>query len=154
MLLLPSKRGAKAPPNVKIFLYDHPIPEVRTLEVLELLILHNRANTQFISQLNEHVIQTIGLIKRVTNWRQGLREEERLRLIEVLVVSRITYSLPYLHANAAECQKILCRFRKAYCKAALPARRSYLKSRCLRGSRGTVVFSRGPSVDYIPCYIP
>lgn len=118
LLLMSPKRGTKTPPNIRISIDNHPIPEVHTLKILGLLIQQNRANTQFLTQLSKHVTQTIGLIRRIATRRQGLRENERIRLIQAFVVSRITYSLPYLHVSATELEKINCLIRKAY-KAAL-----------------------------------
>lgn len=118
LLLLPPKRRSVAPPNIKIQIGTNTVPTVESIKILGLLIQRNRANTQFISQITSHVNQTIGLIRRITTRHKGLKEEERLRLVQAFVISRITYSLPYLHVTKTELKKIDCLIRKAY-KAAL-----------------------------------
>lgn len=81
-------------------------------------IQNNRANTQFLRKLEQQVNQTIGLLRRISNRRRGIREEERIRLIQAFIISKITYSLPYLNPSAAELDKINRLIRRAY-KSAL-----------------------------------
>lgn len=81
-------------------------------------IQRNRANTQFLHKLEQHVTQTTGLIRRISNRRKGLKEAERIRLIQAFVISRITYSLPYLNPSKSELDKVNRLIRRAY-KAAL-----------------------------------
>ncbi|KAH9384277.1 hypothetical protein HPB48_026270 [Haemaphysalis longicornis] len=38
----------------------------------------------------------MNMIRRITNKRRGLKEEEALRLVQAFVISRITYSASYL----------------------------------------------------------
>lgn len=118
LLLLPSKFGSRSPPNISVSIDGHLIPEVPILKVLGLVIQRNRGNTQYLSKLSSHVNQTIGLLKRISGRNHGLREEERLRLVQTFVISRITYSLPYLQTTDSDLAKVNNLIRKAY-RAAL-----------------------------------
>lgn len=119
LLLLPPKRKKeKTPPQISLHIQQHQIPIVKTIRILGLHIQANRSNTIHIKNLSTHVNQTICLMKRITNRRAGLRERDRIRLIQAFVISRITYSIPYLHLSAQEMKAINTLIRKAY-KAAL-----------------------------------
>lgn len=54
------------------------------------------------------------MIARITNNRTGMREQDTLRLVRSLVVSRITYSLPYHNMNREEKEKANQIIRMAY----------------------------------------
>ncbi|KAL3190635.1 hypothetical protein MRX96_002311 [Rhipicephalus microplus] len=58
------------------------------------------------------------MISRVATRRHGMREEDTLKLIRSLVVSRVTYSLPYQRLTKSEQDQVDAMLRKAY-KAAL-----------------------------------
>ncbi|KAL3186811.1 hypothetical protein MRX96_026776 [Rhipicephalus microplus] len=58
------------------------------------------------------------MISRVATHRHGMREEDTLKLIRSLVVSRATYSLPYQRLTKSEQGQVDAMLRKAY-KAAL-----------------------------------
>lgn len=61
----------------------------------------------------------MGLIRRITARNKGMTEFERLRLIHAFVISRITYSLPYLNPTKTELHKVNCLIRKIYKTALL-----------------------------------
>ncbi|KAH6925724.1 hypothetical protein HPB50_008977 [Hyalomma asiaticum] len=58
------------------------------------------------------------MISRVATRRHGMREEDILKLVRSLVVSRVTYSLPYQRLTKSEQDQVDAMLRKAY-KAAL-----------------------------------
>lgn len=118
LLILPAKSSSPTSPNIKISVDHRTVPEVSTLRVLGLTIQRNRGNGQFLSRLSSQVNQTIGLIRRIASRHHGLKERERIRLVQAFIISRITYSLPYLKVTNADLLKINCLIRKAY-KAAL-----------------------------------
>ncbi|KAG0425032.1 hypothetical protein HPB47_027776 [Ixodes persulcatus] len=94
------------------------IPDVPALKVLGLQIQSTRLNHNFLQTIERNLNQTIGLLKRVTNKHAGLTEQDRVRLLQAFVVSRIVYSIPYLKLTKAETDKIDILIRHAY-KAAL-----------------------------------
>ncbi|XP_077545189.1 uncharacterized protein LOC144158274 [Haemaphysalis longicornis] len=115
LVLLPnSPKRARAAPNITIRLDDHPVARVPCLKILGLNIQQNRANTTFLANLTSQVNQTTNLLRRITTRHEGLKEAERLRLIQAFVISRITYSLPYLAPSSTELKKVDCLIRKVY----------------------------------------
>ncbi|KAH7958229.1 hypothetical protein HPB49_000118 [Dermacentor silvarum] len=57
------------------------------------------------------------MISRVATRRHGMREEDTLKLIRSLVVSRMTYSLPYQRLTKGEQDQVESMLRKAYLAA-------------------------------------
>ncbi|KAM7299552.1 hypothetical protein ISCGN_020118 [Ixodes scapularis] len=118
LLVNPPNQKKQLPPNIKLHIDGRKIPEVPALKVLGLQIQFTRLNHNFLQTIERNVNQTIGLLKRVTNKHVGLTEQDRVRLLQAFVVSRIVYSIPYLKLTKAETDKIDILIRRAY-KAAL-----------------------------------
>ncbi|CAN7995725.1 unnamed protein product [Ixodes hexagonus] len=58
------------------------------------------------------------LIRRVSHRHFGLQETDTLRIIQAILISRVTYGTPYLALKPAEKEKLNVAIRQAY-KAAL-----------------------------------
>lgn len=86
--------------------------------MLGLVIQFNRRNTAVLHTLSSHVTQVIGLPRHITARGHGQKEKDRCRLIQAFLLSRITYSLPYLSLSSTEITKVDGLIRKAY-RAAL-----------------------------------
>lgn len=54
------------------------------------------------------------MITRVSQRRSGMREEDTIKLVRSLVVSRVTYSLPYHNMTKHEKEQTETLLRKAY----------------------------------------
>ncbi|KAG0434571.1 hypothetical protein HPB47_019010 [Ixodes persulcatus] len=50
-------------------------------------------------RIESQINQTIGLLKRVTNKHKGLNEQDRIRILQAFVLSRLTYWTPYRHVS-------------------------------------------------------
>lgn len=53
------------------------------------------------------------VFRRVTNNNRGIKEDDALRLVQAFVVSRITYSAPYLQLTKADRETLNTTIRKA-----------------------------------------
>ncbi|KAG0413581.1 hypothetical protein HPB47_009273 [Ixodes persulcatus] len=62
------------------------IPVVSTIRVLGMTIEANGANSTAISKILRQTANTSRLLKRVTNWRQGMKEESLIRLVHSFVI--------------------------------------------------------------------
>ncbi|XP_077564672.1 uncharacterized protein LOC144180160 [Haemaphysalis longicornis] len=63
-------------------------------------------------KLQQTVTQVTHLVKRITNQRRGLKEQDTLRIIQALITSRMTYGTPYLALKSAEIKKMDIMIRK------------------------------------------
>lgn len=97
--------------------FTESIP-VSDLCILGMWIQSNRQSSHTLSTLRTTTLQVSRMIARVTTRRHGMREEDTLKLVRSLVVSRVTYSLPYQRLTKAEVDQIDAMLRRAY-KAAL-----------------------------------
>lgn len=95
LLVIPRNKKKQLPSNIKLYIEGREIPEVMALKVLGLQIQSTRLNHNFLQTVERHVNQTISLLKRVTSKHSGLTEQDRVRLLQAFVVSRIVYSIPY-----------------------------------------------------------
>lgn len=77
-------------------------------------IQSNRLNTYTLQTVTASVGHTTRLIGRVCNKHGGVREAELLRLVQAFSVSKITFSLPYLHLTRAEEDKVNSLIRRLY----------------------------------------
>lgn len=115
LLLLPSHRGGeKHISNIQVILDDVPVTRVDRIRVLGLHIQSNRLNTYTLKTLHTTVDHTLRLLGRVSNKHGGLKEAELLRLVQAFVISKITFTTPYLHFLKSESDQIDILLRKAY----------------------------------------
>lgn len=85
---------------------------MEVLKILGLCIQRNFTNIKYLAQLNSQVNQTIALIRRIAARNKGLKETERIRLIQAFGLCLLTYSLPYLLPSRTELSKVNCLIRK------------------------------------------
>lgn len=119
-------RGARSPQSkITILVGGNPIPEVPTIRILGLYIQNKGRNAETLNRLEKATLQTIRLINRITNRHAGMKEAETLRLVQAFVLSRITYSLPYLRLTQADKSRVEILLRRVYKVAlGLPIRTS------------------------------
>lgn len=117
VLMLRSRTRGRPPeppmnPNLKI--QNTSIPQVPTLRILGVPFHHDGSGAALIPQLNKTCAQLTHLIKRVSHQHAGLRENESCKLIQALLLSRITYGTPYVALKPAELRKLDILVRKPY----------------------------------------
>lgn len=104
--------------RLQVVLAGKQIPEKSTIRILGMWVQSNRHVNHTLSLLRTTTLQVARMISRVATRRHGMREEDTLKLIRSLVVSRVTYSLPYQRLTKSEQGQVDAMLRKAY-KAAL-----------------------------------
>lgn len=113
-----SKRCKKAGIQIDLDLEGHAIREVTQMRVLGLLIQENGNVDATIRSLKLTVKNVARMIRRVGRSRNGLAEEETIRLVQAFVINRITYGLPFQKLNQTEVKQVDTLIRMAY-KSAL-----------------------------------
>ncbi|KAH9368154.1 hypothetical protein HPB48_018813 [Haemaphysalis longicornis] len=68
-----------------------PTLEKRQIRILGMVVQSNARADETIARLKKMTLQLAKIVHRLTEKRNGMREEDTLRL----VISRIAYSLPY-----------------------------------------------------------
>ncbi|KAH6932162.1 hypothetical protein HPB50_003202 [Hyalomma asiaticum] len=102
-IIVRSKRCKKAGiQGIDLHLEGHAIREVTQMRVLGLLIQENGNVDATIRSLKLTVKNVARMIRRVGRSRNGLAEEETIRLVQAFVINRITYGLPFQSLNQTE----------------------------------------------------
>ncbi|XP_040078313.3 LOW QUALITY PROTEIN: uncharacterized protein LOC120850040, partial [Ixodes scapularis] len=117
LLVLKKRARGRPPPETPdpvLTLHEDNIPQVDVLRVLGVVFQKDGAGIATVQKLQETVTQVTHLVKRVTNRNHGLKEQDTLRIIQALVISRITYGTPYLGLKNSEREKINTLIRKTY----------------------------------------
>ncbi|KAL3214936.1 hypothetical protein MRX96_034308 [Rhipicephalus microplus] len=69
--------------------------------ILDLHLQANVSNNISFQRIDQSVVQIGRHLKRVFNKHRGMRESDLVRLFQVFICSRITYSAPYLQVSPA-----------------------------------------------------
>ncbi|KAM7286199.1 uncharacterized protein ISCGN_003668 [Ixodes scapularis] len=70
--------------------------------------------TNFINEISKTIDIMGRMIKRVTHRKWGLKERDVAKIVQAVVVSRITYCMPYHRITKTEERKIDCKMRGVY----------------------------------------
>ncbi|XP_077485404.1 uncharacterized protein LOC144095602 [Amblyomma americanum] len=111
-LLRVGRHPTDAPHEVK--LEGQNIPEQKIIRILGTWLQGSRRCSHTLCLLSRAAGQVGRMINRVAHERYGMKEEGTLRLVNSLVVSRVTYSLPYHVTIKAEREQAEAILRKAY----------------------------------------
>lgn len=84
------------------------------VRILGMWLQSSRKCSHTISLLRRAAEQVGRMISRVSQRRYGMKEEDTLKLVNSLIVSRVMYSLPYHATTKAEREQADCILRKAY----------------------------------------
>ncbi|XP_037576964.1 uncharacterized protein LOC119459216 [Dermacentor silvarum] len=104
----------KSPGNLNILLHGVPIQEVPLIRILGLWLQIDGKANHTLQLLNTTTQQISKMIRRVARNRKGMREEDTIRLVQALVISRLSYGLPYLTLLRADFNKANAMIRVAY----------------------------------------
>ncbi|KAM7284580.1 uncharacterized protein ISCGN_001674 [Ixodes scapularis] len=117
-LLIMKKRTRGRPPqedpDPELTLNGVTITKVNTIRILGLNFQGDGAGTTTVKGLQETVSQVTHLVRRVANRKHELKEQDSIRLVQALVISRITYETPYLGLRKSEKEEINVLIRKTY----------------------------------------
>lgn len=111
-------KGYKSRGSINIVVEGQSVREVPTMRVLGLWLQSDGRAVQTLKTLKSTTHNIAQMIRRVTYRKVGMREDDTLRLVQALVVSRITYGLPYQILNREEERQANTIIRTAF-KAAL-----------------------------------
>ncbi|KAK8771578.1 hypothetical protein V5799_025177 [Amblyomma americanum] len=100
--------------TLEVTLEGQLIPEKNMIRILGMWLQGSRKCSHTISLLSKAAEQVGRMINRVSQKRYGMREEDTLKLVNSLIVSRVTYSLPYHATTKAEREQADTILRKAY----------------------------------------
>nr|XP_050043859.1 uncharacterized protein LOC126541217 [Dermacentor andersoni] len=89
------------------------IPE-RMIRVLRMWLQASRKCNHTLSLLSKSAEQVGRMITRVSHRRHGMKEDDILKLVRGLIVSRVIYSLPYHPMIKSETEQAETILRKAY----------------------------------------
>ncbi|KAM7315572.1 hypothetical protein ISCGN_005355 [Ixodes scapularis] len=110
-----SRRNSEPRDEIQVFLDDgSKIPVVPRARILGLHLQEDGKATHTLTVLQNQVTQILRIMHRVASRRHGLREDDTIKLVNALVVSRIIYATPYLNLTKGDDDKLDVLIRKAY----------------------------------------
>ncbi|KAH7951570.1 hypothetical protein HPB52_010363 [Rhipicephalus sanguineus] len=113
LIYKPTSRGRKTPRDEERECYKISVPLADGTPIPHA----NGHNGETVRKLRRSVDDTIRLLRRITNRRNGMREHCAIRLVQAYAISRITHVAPYLKWLGSEKNKIECMIRKAFKRA-------------------------------------
>lgn len=104
--------------DINLQVDGHAIAEVTQARILGFWVQSNGKASHTITTLKTTVKQIARMIRRITYHKKGMKEKDTLRLVQALVLSRVTYGLPYHSLDRSEESQVDVLIRSAF-KAAL-----------------------------------
>lgn len=121
LLVLRARTRGRPPqptPDPQVTIHGTPIPQVTTLRVLGVPFHYDGSGAALLPQLHKTITQLTHLIRRIRGSTYGLKEPDTCKLVQALLISRLTYSCPFVNFKIQEANKLDALIRKSY-KAAL-----------------------------------
>ncbi|KAH9378185.1 hypothetical protein HPB48_006521 [Haemaphysalis longicornis] len=87
---------------VQLYIGTAPIPERRQIRILGVHLQGNAPEDTTITQLRAKSYQLARIIKRLKNNRNGMREEDTVRIVQAMIIRRIGYSLPFQNLTKSD----------------------------------------------------
>ncbi|KAL1468280.1 hypothetical protein MTO96_025551, partial [Rhipicephalus appendiculatus] len=112
-MMQPGKPKMEPPPNVTIIIDGTAIKTTQQIGILGLLLQSDGKAQAAITKINTTIEQILSKIRRVSNRNRGLKKDDVMRLVRAYVVSRVTYSVPYLQLTKANRDTLNTMLRKA-----------------------------------------
>lgn len=112
-LIIIRSRSPSPMPPITVHVDGIPIPQVSRARILGLHVQADGRSNYTVSLLSRQTEQILAMIRRVSNRRSGLREEDLLRLVEACIISRLTYHLPFQRLTQAQQLRVDALIRKA-----------------------------------------
>lgn len=89
------------------------IKPVQHCRILGLLLRSDGRADAAVSKILTSSEQVIGMLRRVARRNRGIKEDDAVRLVQAFIISRITYSAPYVQMTKTQKDKIDNTIRKA-----------------------------------------
>ncbi|KAL1484880.1 hypothetical protein MTO96_049930 [Rhipicephalus appendiculatus] len=112
-MIQPGKPKKEPPPNVTITIDGMDIKPTQQIRILGLLLQSDGKAQTAVTKIKATTEQILGMIRRVSSRNRGLKEDDAMRLVRAFVVSRVTYSAPYLKLTKANRDTLNTMLRKA-----------------------------------------
>ncbi|KAL1427756.1 hypothetical protein MTO96_003103 [Rhipicephalus appendiculatus] len=112
-MIQPGKPKKEPPPNVTITIDGMDIKPTQQIRILGLLLQSDGKAQTAVTKIKATTEQILGMIRRVSSRNRGLKEDDAMRLVRAFVVSRVTYSAPYLKLTKANRDTLNAMLRKA-----------------------------------------
>lgn len=117
LLVLRARTRGRPPnptPDPSVTIDSTPVPQVPSLRILGVTFHADGSGAAILPQLHVTVTQLTHLIRRICTQRHGLKEPDTCRLVQALLISRITYGTPYVNLKPKEHAKLDALIRKSY----------------------------------------
>lgn len=113
LMVQPGRPKKEPPPNVTITIDGMAIKPTQQIRILGLLLQSDARAYAAVTKIKNTSEQILSMIRRVSNRNRGLKEDDAMRLVRAFVVSRVTYSAPYLQLTKANRDTLNTMLRKA-----------------------------------------
>ncbi|KAH7931820.1 hypothetical protein HPB51_029668 [Rhipicephalus microplus] len=100
-------------PNVTITIDGMAIKPTQQIKLLGVVLQSDGKAQAAVTKIKCSTEQILGMIRRVSKGNRGLEEDDAMRLVRAFVVSRVTYSAPYLQLTRAYRDTLNAMLRKA-----------------------------------------
>uniref|UniRef100_L7M2Q4 Putative tick transposon n=1 Tax=Rhipicephalus pulchellus TaxID=72859 RepID=L7M2Q4_RHIPC len=98
----PYKSRSRRAPELTFYLGGSPLRRVNTLRILGMYIQETTSVKVALDKLRYTVKSLTGLIRRISRGNNSMTEHDTLSLVQALVLSRLTYALPYQTTRKTE----------------------------------------------------
>ncbi|XP_077564339.1 uncharacterized protein LOC144179776 [Haemaphysalis longicornis] len=112
LMVEPGRPKKEPPPNVIVTIDGTKIEPTQQVCILGLLLCDDGKATAATHTFKTISEQISSMIRSVTNRNLGIKEDDALKLVQVFIVSRITYSAPYLQLTKADREALYTVLRK------------------------------------------
>ncbi|KAG0445368.1 hypothetical protein HPB47_016230 [Ixodes persulcatus] len=113
LLVIKPRRKKGEQENVRITIDGTNITQTTQARILGVIFQNNGKAGALIDKIKVSTGQISNMIRRVTNRRRGLKEEDALTLVQAFVMSRIVYAAPYLKLLKKDRDQLNVTIRKA-----------------------------------------
>ncbi|KAG0444353.1 hypothetical protein HPB47_013890 [Ixodes persulcatus] len=99
---------------IKVHVGGAPVPSKNQVKILGHIFQYNGKANHTVNKLVRQISPLVHIIRRTTGKHHGLKEQELLRLIDAVILSRMLYTIPYHSLTRTETRKLNTVLRKAY----------------------------------------
>ncbi|XP_077520080.1 uncharacterized protein LOC144129894 [Amblyomma americanum] len=91
---------------IMLKIHNHPIEKKSLMRVLGLWVQHDGKPTHTIATRRTSVLNIARMVRHIAGHRKDMREDDTIRLVTALAMSRIQYGLPYHNVDRTAESKI------------------------------------------------
>ncbi|KAH9380391.1 hypothetical protein HPB48_017614 [Haemaphysalis longicornis] len=113
LVVQPGKPRQQLPPDIAIQIEGIKITPTDKCRILGLTLQDNGKAHAAVDKIKNSAEKILAMLRRVTTRNRGLKEDDALRLVQAFIISRITYSAPYLNLNKTQKTTLDTIIRKA-----------------------------------------